>query len=199
MSYSDEKSSGYYDTDHKLSRSYEDQSYLERDEERYVIMSSSSRYDHKLSSSNNSSNSSFNNHSFSPKIPKGMTLDLSLAAEAKQTRTDSEPEIQEEALTIVFDLPDGSQGENNFKLGHTVEFVKSFVESEYGIPMIDQTLYLDDKVLQNPFSLLDYPEVKGNILKYLLFVFVVIIISLLIGCDEVYVRVEGHLPQHSRK
>lgn len=160
MSYSDEKYSSYHDSDSKLSRSYDDPSYLERDEEQFIIMSSSStRYDHKSSASN----ADFN-HALSPKIPKGMNLDLSLAAEAKQTRTSSEPEIQEEALTIVFDLPDGSQGENNFKLGHTIEFVKSFVESEYGIPMMEQTLYLDDKVLHNPFSLLDYPEVKGKIM-----------------------------------
>ena len=39
---------------------------------------------------------------------------------------------------VVFDLPDGSLGECKFKMGQTVEFLKSFVESEYGIPMMEQ-------------------------------------------------------------
>lgn len=82
-------------------------------------------------------------------------------------------------VNVVFDLPDGSQGENSFKLGHTVEVLKSFVENEYGIPMADQSLFLDAKPMFDPFSLLDYPETKGT--------------------DEIYVRVEGSLPQSSRK
>lgn len=72
--------------------------------------------------------------------------------------------IQEQYLTVVFDLPDGSQGENSFQLGQTVEVLKSFVESEYGIPMAEQKLYLEDsnKLMADPFSLLDYPEIKGE-------------------------------------
>jgi len=101
-----------------------------------------------------------------------MALDLSFAEDKHSTRRSKalsidEPNIQEKDLNIVFDLPDGSQSENYFKLGHTVEFLKSYVESEYGIPMMEQTLYLEDKVLANPYSLLDYPEVKGNIHLFL--------------------------------
>lgn len=73
-----------------------------------------------------------------------------------------EPAIQEKDVLIVFELPDGSQGEKSFKYGHTIELLKSFVEGEYGIPMQEQELYLDDRKLENPFSLLDYPEVKGS-------------------------------------
>jgi len=87
--------------------------------------------------------------------------------------------IQEKSITVVFDLPDGSQGESTFKLGHTVEVLKSFVESEYGIPMAAQSLFLESKPMFDPFSLLDYPEAKG--------------------VDELYVRVDGALPQSSRK
>jgi hypothetical protein len=100
---------------------------------------------------------------------KMVALDLSFAtADDKHSRhrpkasSIDEPDIQERDLNIVFDLPDGSQSENFFKLGHTVEFLKSYVESEYGIPMTEQTLFLDDKVLFDPYSLLDYPEVKGK-------------------------------------
>ena len=100
------------------------------------------------------------------------TLDLSIA-DSKQTQKLSakeEPDIQEEELLVIFDLPDGSQGEQSFKLGQTIEVLKSFVESEYGIPMMEQKLFLDTegsaqaegKELHNPFSLLDYAEVKGN-------------------------------------
>ena len=44
-----------------------------------------------------------------------------------------------------------------FKLGHTVEVLKSFVESEYGIPMSEQSMYIEEKPMMNPLSLLDYP------------------------------------------
>ena len=95
-------------------------------------------------------------------------LDLSLA-EPKELNNESYG-IQEEAVTVVFDLPDGSQGESVFKLGHTVEFLKSFVESEYGILMADQSLFLDDKMLLDPFSLLDYSEAKGIVFSTFLFI-----------------------------
>lgn len=82
--------------------------------------------------------------------------------------------LQEEKVLIVFDLPDGSQGESTFKLGQTVEYMKSFVECEYGINMQEQSMYLDDKLMLDPLSLLDYPEAKG--------------------VDELFIRVEGPLP-----
>jgi hypothetical protein len=75
----------------------------------------------------------------------------------------NEPAIQEKEVQVIFELPDGSQGEpQNFKLGQTVEVLKSYVEVEYGIPMQEQSLYLDDRKMENPFSLLDYPEAKGK-------------------------------------
>ncbi len=92
----------------------------------------------------------------------GLSLNLSLAADVKSRKCD--PEVQEELVSVVFELPDGSQGENAFKLGQTVEVLKSYVESEYGIPMADQKLFLSgsSKAMLNPLSLLDYPEIKGQ-------------------------------------
>lgn len=90
----------------------------------------------------------------------GIELDLSFAAQEKSGRFEDSG-IQEESVLVVFDLPDGSQGEYRFKLGHTVEYLKSYIESEYGIPMMDQQLFLDDKIMHGPFSLLDFPEAKG--------------------------------------
>ncbi len=133
-------------------------------------------------------------------------LDLSLAEPKSGNGNGSQyvgPDIQEKDILIVFDLPDGSQGEHNFKLGHTVEVLKSFIESEYGIPMMEQTLYLDmehadGKRLDNPFSLLDYPDIKGR-QKLLLEYFDPNIANFISGCEEVFVRVEGNLPNFSKK
>lgn len=112
-----------------------------------------------------------------------------------------EPAIQEKDVLVVFDLPDGSQGEKSFKYGHTIELLKSFVEGEYGIPMSEQCLYLDDRKLDNPFSLLDYPEVKG---KHLALPpspssVSLTLIGVIVGCEEIFIRVEGNLPQFSKK
>ncbi len=87
--------------------------------------------------------------------------------------------LQEQEVEVVFDLPDGSQGEGQFKLGHSIELLKSYVESEYGIPMEDQRMYIDDKMMLDPLSLLDYPEAKG--------------------LSEIFIRVEGTLPADSKK
>jgi hypothetical protein len=122
-----------------------------------------------------------NNRSGKQTLPslklKGIdNLDLSFAANSKDREIYN---IQEDSVNVIFDLPDGSQGENLFKLGHTVEFLKSFIECEYGIPMADQSLFIDNKPMYDPFSLLDYPEAKGT--------------------DELYVKVEGNIPTTSRK
>ena len=110
----------------------------------------------------------------SPATHRGVgELDLSLA-ERK-----SRGGVQEETILIVFDLPDGSQGEATFKLGQTVEVLKSYVESEYGIPMQTQQLYLADRHLIDPLTLLDYPEAKG--------------------VEELTVRVQGHLSKEFKK
>jgi hypothetical protein len=100
-------------------------------------------------------------------------LDLSLAE--RKTRGG----VQEECVVVVFDLPDGSQGEATFKLGQTVEVLKSYIESEYGIPMQNQQLYLDDARLLDPLSLLDYPQAKG--------------------VEEILIRVQGPLSSEFKK
>jgi hypothetical protein len=92
---------------------------------------------------------------------RGMDLDLSFAA-SKRPYEEQGSGIQEQDVNVIFELPDGSQGESKFKLGQTVELLKSFVESEYGIPMEEQRLYIEDKLMLNPLSLLDYPEAKGK-------------------------------------
>ena len=80
---------------------------------------------------------------------------------------------------IYFDLPEGSQGESCFKLGQTVEVLKSFVESEFGIPMELQVMYLNDSPMMNPLSLLDFSEAKG--------------------AEEIFIRVDGPMNDNTCK
>jgi hypothetical protein len=115
----------------------------------------------------------------SPARMQGMGLDLSLALPTSAEYIEEDPLIQESSIIVVFDLPDGSVGEQEFKLGNTIEVLKSFVEMDYGIPMMEQTMFMGDQLLMDPMSLLDYPEAKS--------------------CDELFVRVEGVLPSGSKK
>lgn len=139
---------------------------------------------------------------------RGMDLDLTFAASRKSEEGVGLRGVQEESVLVIFDLPDGSQGESlvrlyrsicetitsqsiiftlsyppptspQFKLGQTVEVLKSFIESEYGIPMQEQVLFLDERPMMNPLSLLDFPEAKG--------------------VEELFVRVDGPLPEGGRK
>ena len=109
---------------------------------------------------------------------KGMDLDLSLASRKNDSRGVNDC-VQEGNIIVNFDLPDGSQGESNFKLGQTVEVLKSFVESEYGIPMEHQTMYLNDSAMMNPLSLLDFAEAKG--------------------AEEIFIRVDGPMSDKTCK
>ena len=67
-----------------------------------------------------------------------------------------------------------SKEESVFKLGQTVEVLKSFVESEFGIPMDDQIMSFDGKSMLNPLSLMDFSETKG--------------------VDEILIKVDGPMP-----
>ena len=104
---------------------------------------------------------------------KGMDLDLSLAPRKQDTDIHSQ-RVQEENIVVNFELPDGSYGESVFKLGQTVEVLKSFVESEFGIPMDDQTMSFDGESMLNPLSLMDFSETKG--------------------VDEILIKVDGPMP-----
>ena len=109
---------------------------------------------------------------------KGMDLDLSLASRKNDSRADNN-RVQEGNILVNFDLPDGSQGESSFKLGQTVEVLKSFVESEFGIPMELQVMYLNDSPMMNPLSLLDFSEAKG--------------------AEEIFIRVDGPMNDNTCK
>ena len=66
-------------------------------------------------------------------LMNGMDLDLSLAERKSESKDSSH--LQEGSILVNFELPDGSFGEHTFKLGQTVEVLKSHIESEYGVSM----------------------------------------------------------------
>ncbi|GMH92978.1 hypothetical protein TL16_g12502 [Triparma laevis f. inornata] len=87
----------------------------------------------------------------------------------------------ESEVMIIFELPDGSQTEESFKMGQSVEVLKSFVASEIGMDMEGQQLYLQDKLMFDPLSLMDFPEIVAS------------------RGEDVYIRVEGDLEGETRK
>ena len=87
----------------------------------------------------------------------------------------------EAEVMIIFELPDGSQTEQKFKMGQSVEVLKSFVASEVGMPMDQQQLYVEDKLMFDPLSLMDFPEIVSG------------------RDDDVYIRVEGEMESEARK
>ena len=64
-------------------------------------------------------------------------------------------------------------------MGHTVEVLKSFVEEEFEIPMAVQSLYLDDKLMLDPLSLSDYPQITPS--------------------KDCFIRVDGEVPEQATK
>ena len=59
-------------------------------------------------------------HPLPQQVIRGMELDLSLAP-AKGNEIEDRKPIQETNVLVVFDLPDGSQGESFFKLGASTD------------------------------------------------------------------------------
>jgi len=97
----------------------------------------------------------------SPEKQPHYKLDVTAAselAESKDTSEIGQLVRQAEAMVlVVFELDDGSEAEREFMMGQTVECLKAFVESECGVPMRTQRMFIGDTVLIDPLSLADYP------------------------------------------
>eukprot|EP00669_Euglena_mutabilis_P012187 TRINITY_DN680_c0_g2_i1.p1 TRINITY_DN680_c0_g2~~TRINITY_DN680_c0_g2_i1.p1 ORF type:complete len:131 (-),score=25.23 TRINITY_DN680_c0_g2_i1:226-618(-) len=63
-----------------------------------------------------------------------------------------------EKCIIVFTLPDGSKRQHEFRMGHSVEWLKQAIEDKHGINYHKQTLYFNGKLMIDPLSLSD---IKG--------------------------------------
>ena len=122
-----------------------------------------------------------------PKQPLGgdkFALDLKCAETNGHAPNSSAARAETEAnqtVVVVFELPDGSRSEQTFQLGQTVEVLKAYAESEFGIPMATQELYLDDQRMMDPLSLGDYPSIVADLQQ------------------EVYVLVEGEMGDEAKK
>mmetsp|Transcript_5918 Transcript_5918/g.19230 ORF Transcript_5918/g.19230 Transcript_5918/m.19230 type:complete len:150 (+) Transcript_5918:112-561(+) len=95
---------------------------------------------------------------------KAPRLDMAAVAKAERNRCSSSDYSEERAMerllegevVVVFALPDGSEGEGRFKLGHTVLLLKTFVEDEYDIPLASQRLFFRGAEMLDPLSLSDF-------------------------------------------
>ena len=98
--------------------------------------------------------------------PKPRSIGIDMASLAKSERNAENTEEDDiikrldAPVLVVFELPDGSEGEQTFKLGQTVEVLKAFVEDEFEIDMGSCRLYLGDEEMPDPFSLSDFPAVS---------------------------------------
>ena len=72
-----------------------------------------------------------------------------------------------------------AQGDQQFKMGQTVEVLKAFIAEEFSIPMETQQLFLGTKKMIDPMTLLDYPEIVPG--------------------GETVVRVEGDMDDSAKK
>eukprot|EP00877_Chromochloris_zofingiensis_P001250 jgi/Chrzof1/11125/Cz05g24200.t1 len=77
-----------------------------------------------------------------------------------QAKAVEQQEEEGDAVHVIFQLQDGSKQETDFKMGHTVAFVKMQIEDAAGIPMAKQKLTLAGKTLIDPLSLADCPGIK---------------------------------------
>jgi hypothetical protein len=116
-------------------------------------------------------------------MPKMGGLDIGLAIRNKEEKDTSEEadivRTMESLVLINFELPDGSSVEENFMMGQTVEYLKSFLQIECGVDMDSCQLFLGDKTMINPLSLCDFEEIAGG--------------------GDVDIRVEGDMEEDSRK
>lgn len=86
----------------------------------------------------------------------GLNLDREQDADARAKEREAE---MGDAVMITFKLPDGTEKPHKFNMGQSIGFLKATIESEYGIKIPTQALMLNDKVLIDPMSLADYPEI----------------------------------------
>eukprot|EP01012_Entosiphon_sulcatum_P031692 TRINITY_DN40389_c0_g1_i1.p1 TRINITY_DN40389_c0_g1~~TRINITY_DN40389_c0_g1_i1.p1 ORF type:complete len:145 (+),score=17.60 TRINITY_DN40389_c0_g1_i1:23-436(+) len=93
-------------------------------------------------------------------------------AEAHGTGYDALAQQEEELagprVSLVIRLPDGAEHRHNeFRAGHTVDTIKSMIETRYGIPYFSQSLYLNgDVVMLDPLSISDikgYQQAADNL------------------------------------
>eukprot|EP00879_Flechtneria_rotunda_P007844 GHRR01008220.1.p1 GENE.GHRR01008220.1~~GHRR01008220.1.p1 ORF type:complete len:107 (+),score=13.62 GHRR01008220.1:129-449(+) len=95
-------------------------------------------------------------------------MDLGQSLEGTRSRYEEEKEREMQAeeggdVTLVVQLPDGTQHNHCFKMGATVAYVKLWIEQQHDIPMDKQELITSNgKTLIDPLSLSDCPGITVN-------------------------------------
>eukprot|EP00992_Anisonema_acinus_P008437 TRINITY_DN4525_c0_g1_i1.p1 TRINITY_DN4525_c0_g1~~TRINITY_DN4525_c0_g1_i1.p1 ORF type:complete len:127 (+),score=36.05 TRINITY_DN4525_c0_g1_i1:43-423(+) len=65
-------------------------------------------------------------------------------------------------LLISFKLPDGSFKKQEFRMGHTVEWLKQALEDNHGLPYARSKLLFNGKMMIDPLSLSDIAGLVPN-------------------------------------
>ena len=96
-----------------------------------------------LTSNHNNNSNSASTTKRSSQAGSNLCINLQTAVSQESKRRElgelgEELLVQEKEVLCVFQLSDGSCVEREFKLGHTIEFLKAFIESETGISMDKQ-------------------------------------------------------------
>lgn len=68
-------------------------------------------------------------------------------------------EIHNAVCEVRFTLPNGARDSATFKVGQTVEVLKSYIAAHHDISMADQRLYLSGNLMIDPLSLSDFPAI----------------------------------------
>jgi hypothetical protein len=114
-------------------------------------------------------------------LPKMGGLDIGMARRMKEEKDDSEEaslvRANERPVLVIFDLPDGSQIEEEFQMGQTVEYLKAFLSLEAGVAMDGCKIFRAGEMMMDPLSLMDFEGVG----------------------EELEVTVEGSMEEESRK
>ncbi|KAG9411495.1 hypothetical protein AC1031_017131 [Aphanomyces cochlioides] len=77
-----------------------------------------------------------------------------------ESKVEDARRLQEEEITITFELPDESEAEQTFKKGQTVAVLKCFLSTEFDLPLSSFKLLHDDTTLLDPYTLTDYPHIE---------------------------------------
>eukprot|EP01027_Heterolobosea_sp_BB2_P024773 GEZU01037410.1.p1 GENE.GEZU01037410.1~~GEZU01037410.1.p1 ORF type:complete len:138 (-),score=44.67 GEZU01037410.1:154-567(-) len=89
-----------------------------------------------------------------------------LTVKEEASNVTSGQELDKESLgadvQVVIEMPNGERKTHTFKMGHTVEYLKLVIESEYDIAFSKQELYLDGQLMADPLSLTDYPSINAG-------------------------------------
>jgi len=132
-------------------------------------------------------NESTGNPTSSPAAVK--TLNLSRAHDLAEEKDDGlEAQMARKSkseILVIFELPDGSQVEDHFMLGHTVEVLKAFLAADLQMDFAGTKLFIggedgaEEKMLLDPMQIADYVDGQSK--------------------DDLYVRVEGEMEDTGRK